>query len=296
MSQPSAFKSPEGEAAYLAAYDATLKLWPVPYEEIEVSSRFGTTHVVTSGPEDAPPLVLLHGFMNTLLIWSPNIADLSRAYRVNAIDIMGHPSKSIPDEPIRDAGDYAEWLTATLNELGLDRVILVALSFGAWLALNLAITAPERVRKLALLSPAASFLPIVKQFALRGILSRLPPQRYWFDSFMGWMGFSYDQVNADAQRVLDLMYLGGMNFQMSQETMRVMPSVFSDDELQGLRVPVLLLIGENEVIYDAAEALARARRLVPDFRGELVPECSHDMSFSQYRIVDARVLDFLNNN
>ena len=296
MSQPSAFKSPEGEAAYLAAYDATLKLWPVTYEEIEVSSRFGTTHVVTSGPEDAPPLVLLHGFMNTLLIWSPNIADLSRAYRVNAIDIMGHPSKSIPDEPIRDAGDYAEWLTATLNELGLDRVIMVALSFGAWLALNLAITAPERVRKLALLSPAASFLPIVKQFALRGILSRLPPQRYWFDSLMGWMGFSYDQVNADAQRVLDLMYLGGMNFQMSQETMRVMPSVFSDDELQGLRVPVLLLIGENEVIYDAAEALARARRLVPDFRGELVPECSHDMSFSQYRIVDARVLDFLNNN
>jgi pimeloyl-ACP methyl ester carboxylesterase len=75
--------------------------------------------------------------------------------------------------------------------------------------------------------------------------------------------------------------------------MRIMPTVFSDDELRALRVPVLLLIGENEVIYDAAEALARARRLIPDCRGELVPRCKHDMCFSQHQIVDARVLDFL---
>jgi hypothetical protein len=58
MTHTSAFKTPEGKAAYLAAYDAAMRLWPVPYEEVEVSSRFGTTHVVASGPKDAPPLVL----------------------------------------------------------------------------------------------------------------------------------------------------------------------------------------------------------------------------------------------
>ncbi len=63
MTHTSAFKTPEGEAAYLAAYDAAMKLWPVPYEEIEIPSRFGMTHVVTSGPKDAPPLVLLHGYI-----------------------------------------------------------------------------------------------------------------------------------------------------------------------------------------------------------------------------------------
>jgi pimeloyl-ACP methyl ester carboxylesterase len=78
--------------------------------------------------------------------------------------------------------------------------------------------------------------------------------------------------------------------------MQIMPVVYSDDELRALHVPVLLLIGENEVMYDAAEVLARARRLIPNFEGELVPQCSHDMSFSQYRIVDARVLDFLKDN
>jgi hypothetical protein len=52
MTHTSAFKPPEGEAAYLAAYDAAMDFWPVPYQEIEVPGRFGTSHVVASGPAD----------------------------------------------------------------------------------------------------------------------------------------------------------------------------------------------------------------------------------------------------
>jgi pimeloyl-ACP methyl ester carboxylesterase len=60
-----------------------------------------------------------------------------------------------------------------------------------------------------------------------------------------------------------------------------------------MHVPTLLLIGEGEAIYDPAAALDRARRVVPDLRGELVPRANHDLCLNQYRIVDARVLDFL---
>ena len=291
MSHPSPFKTPEGEAKFLAAYDAALKLWPVPYEELDIPTRFGMTHVVAAGPTNAPALVLLHGYMATSVMWAPNIADVSRDYRVYAIDVMGQPSKSLPDNPIRNATDYVAWLTATLDGLDLSRVSLVGMSFGGWVALRYAVAAPERIQRLVLLSPGG-LLPMVKQFSLRGMLMAFFPTRFTVNSFMRWAGFTA----RDARPMLDLMYLGVKHFRMPEDTMRgnrdaANPS--SDNELRSLHMPVLLLFGDGEVIYDSARAFDRARRLIPHFQGELIPHCRHDMCFSQSRIVDARVLDFL---
>jgi pimeloyl-ACP methyl ester carboxylesterase len=293
MSRPSAFKTPEGEAAFLATYDAAMKLWPVPYEDMDIPTPFGMTHVVVSGPKDAPPLVLLHGYMATLTMWSPNIVDFSKDYRVYAIDTMGQPSKSIPSEPIRNEGDYAVWLTATLDGLHLDGIFLVGMSYGGWLALNFAIAAPERVQKLVLLSPGGGFVPMARQFSMRGLLMLWFTTRFTVNSFMHWLGFKDRPGDAETKLVFDLMYLGLKHFRVPVETLRVLPVMFSDDQLRAMRVPTLLLVGEQEVICDPATALDRARRLFPDVRGELVPRSSHDMCSSQHRIVDARVLDFL---
>jgi pimeloyl-ACP methyl ester carboxylesterase len=183
-----------------------------------------------------------------------------------------------------------------LDGLNLDRVFLAGMSYGGWLALNLALSAPERVRKLVLLSPAASLQPIVRQFSLRMMPMVLFPSRLAVNLLFGWMGIKDSPGDPVARSMLDLVCFELKHFQFPPRSEGAMPSVFSDDELRALRVPVLLLIGENEVIYDAAEALARARRLIPDFGGELVPGCSHDMSSRQYRIVDARVLAFLKDN
>ena len=296
MSHPSAFKTPDGEAAFLAAYDAAMELWPVPYEEMDIPSRFGMTHVVASGPKDARPLVLLHGYMATSTMWSPNIADFSKDYRVYAVDVMGQPGKSIPREPIRNAADYAAWLTATLDGLHLDRICLVGMSYGGWLALNFAVAAPERVHRLVLLSPGGGFIPMAKQFSLRGMLMVFVPTRFTVNLLMGWLGFTHRPGETDARPVLELMYFGLKHFRVPPETLRVLPTLFSDDQLRAMRVPTLLLMGDHEVICDPVTALARARRLFPDVQGELVPRSSHDMCLSQHRIVDARVLEFLNDS
>ena len=289
MSQPSAFKTPKGEAQFLAAYDDQMKLWPVPYDQVDVWSRFGTTHVVICGPKTAPPLVLLHGYMATLTMWAPNIAAFSKEHRVYAIDVMGQPGKSRPDEPIRNVTDFVSWLTATLDALHLDRVFLVGMSFGGWLALNYAVAVPQRIRKLVLLSPGG-LLPMVKQFTVRGMTMVRLPTRLTVNSFFRWLGLT-DPAYA---KVLDMMYLGLKHFRMPFETARVMPAVVSDEALRTMKMPTLLLIGEHEVISDPAIALERARRLIPDFEGELVPDCRHDMSSSKADIVNSRVLEFLN--
>ena len=184
-------------------------------------------------------------------------------------------------------------MTATLNGLHLDRIFLVGMSYGAWLALNFAVAAPERVRRLVLLSPGGCFIPMCKQFSLRGMLMMVCPTRYTVNSFMRWLGFTDSPGDAGGRRVFDLMYLDLKYFRAPRETLRVVPTLFSDDQLRALRVPTLLLIGEHEVICDPATALARARRLVPDIQGELLPGSSHNMCVSQCRIVDARILGFL---
>ena len=291
------FKTPEGEAAFLAAYDSEMKAWPVPHETRAIAGRFGITRVVVCGPADASPLVLLHGYWSTPMMWIPNIADLSRNHRVYAIDVMGQPGRSVPSEPVRSAADYVTWLTTTLDGLQLKRVALAGVSYGAWLALNYAITTPARVQQLVLLSPAASFLPLVRQFALRGMLMMFVPSRLTVNSFMRWLSLDDFKTDAAAGREgiagMDLMYLGIKHFRPDPATARVAPTVFSDEELRNLRVPTLLLIGGREVIYDPAAALARAQRLMPAFEGALIPGCSHDMCFRRYRLVDERILEFL---
>jgi len=87
------FKTAKGEAAYRAAYDSTLTLWPVPYESLVVETELGATHIIASGPKDALPLILLHGMNLSATMWFPNIADLSHNYRVYAIDILGVQAK-----------------------------------------------------------------------------------------------------------------------------------------------------------------------------------------------------------
>jgi hypothetical protein len=62
MQNDSLFKTPEGAAKYRAAYNATLSLWPVPHEALDIQTSFGTTHINTAGSPELPPLILLHGF------------------------------------------------------------------------------------------------------------------------------------------------------------------------------------------------------------------------------------------
>jgi len=105
----SPFKSAQGAALYLASYDAMMQFWPTPYEEFDIPGSYGSTHIVANGPKDAPTLILLHGGRASLTMWSANVADLSRDYRVYAVDVMGQPSKSIPNASFQKRDDLIPW-------------------------------------------------------------------------------------------------------------------------------------------------------------------------------------------
>src|SRR5262245_36575153 len=115
--QLKAFRSDEGRASYLAAYDAALKEWPVPYEELDVPTRYGSTHVVACGRKDAPPLLLLPSLAASATLWRPNVAALGAHFRIYAVDPVGQTGKSVQTRKLGSRRGMADWLCDVLDAL-----------------------------------------------------------------------------------------------------------------------------------------------------------------------------------
>jgi pimeloyl-ACP methyl ester carboxylesterase len=109
--------------------------------------------VVSAGPPDGPPIVLLHGFPEFWYAWKGVIAPLVKAgFRVILPDQRGYGDSDKPpgvdDYQIDKLGDdVANLITA----LGYQNAGLVAQDWGGGVAWNVAIRHPERVNKLAII-------------------------------------------------------------------------------------------------------------------------------------------------
>ena len=75
--------------------------------------------------------------------------------------------------------------------------------------------------------------------------------------------------------------------------MMVSPTVLTDEELNALKMPVLFMIGENEKICSAEEAVARLKKVAPHIKAEIIPGAGHDLPASQAELVNQKILDFL---
>jgi pimeloyl-ACP methyl ester carboxylesterase len=98
---------------------------------------------------EGTPIVLVHGFASSLETWNAVIPTLAKSHRVIALDLKGFGWSGRPE------GDYsphaeAELVYALLDQRGVGRVAVVAHSWGASVALEMALTQPARVTKIAL--------------------------------------------------------------------------------------------------------------------------------------------------
>ncbi len=282
-SPPSMFKTPAGEARYFAAYDATLALWPTPRDAWQVPTQFGMTHLNVCGPADAPALVLLPGAAISSTMWYPNIAALSRAHRVYALDILGDMGKSVSTRPLTTPAAFVRWLTEVFDALRLERAQVAGISLGGFLALKLAQVAPHRVTQLVLLSPA-SLLPLRPQFygrvAAAILLPFLSPARRQA-LFLG-----VASPNA-GPAIKQLLTPTDFRYRM------FFPRAETDAELRSVQAPTLLLLGEREIIYAPQAALRRAGRLIPKIEAALIPGAGHAVNIDQPEEVNRRMLAFL---
>ena len=114
-------------------------------------------HAHLFGPDDGPPLLLLHGITGTGLRYRRLAEEELPGVRVIAPDLRGHGDSTW--DPPWDVGRHVADVLALLDDLGLARVALAGHSFGGLIAMRVAATAPERVERLALLDPASGMDP-----------------------------------------------------------------------------------------------------------------------------------------
>jgi pimeloyl-ACP methyl ester carboxylesterase len=292
------FWSPELKAEFNAAYDAAMCQWPVPYDDIYVSTTFGNTHVVASGPLDADSVVLLNPGGGSATIWSRNIEPLSQRYRTYAVDVIGEMNKSEPTRPIRNHQDFRQWMTGLLDGLHIQSAHFIGNSNGGFFTLETAYLLPGRTKKLVLISPAATF---VQMWAFWGKLlipahmvaplthsERMVHNAYeWL-----WQEFPRDPVYARLKSVA--VVAGYPRYRPSINSFT--PHVFNDEELRQIQAPVLLLIGDHEVIYKPDQVIRRATRLVRNLKAEIVPNANHSAQYTAPEVVNQRILGFLEND
>jgi pimeloyl-ACP methyl ester carboxylesterase len=131
---------------------------PSPWHHEAVQRRFvdlspGQVHLRVSRTEpdgDEPPLLMLHASPASSLMLVPLLLALAQGRRCIAPDTLGFGDSVAPLQEIPEASDYAAIMLELLDELGLEQVDLYGSHTGAHIAVELAILAPTRIRRLVL--------------------------------------------------------------------------------------------------------------------------------------------------
>lgn len=101
------------------------------------------------GPEDGPPVLMVHAFPTSHELWDLQVPALSETYRLIRPDLRGFGASPVPPPPY-SMEDMAGDLIALLDRLGIDRVHYVGISMGGMIGQVMALTYPERLISLSL--------------------------------------------------------------------------------------------------------------------------------------------------
>jgi pimeloyl-ACP methyl ester carboxylesterase len=216
------------------------------------------------------PIVLIHAFSVDRRMWEPQIAAFDGRFRVVRYDLRGHGRSAAPVGPYTGYGDLKD----VLDALGIQRAVLVGLSAGSEVAINFALTNPDRVSRLVLASPG-----------LGGY--RLPP--------LPWADATFKAAAAgDAQAAARLWAQTPIMALRKNETARdTVRSLVEDNwrlwtfgrteqplmppaitRLAGINSPVLVVTGSEDLSYitDIAALIAKS---VANGRHMVIPGAGH---------------------
>jgi pimeloyl-ACP methyl ester carboxylesterase len=268
------FKSTEARATVTAWHQRFREKIGRPTQSRLLQTRSGYTHVLFCGPEEAPPLVLLHGALASSAHALLEVASLADHYRIIALDIIGQSPLSAEVRPDVNGPAYGQWVIECLDALELSAVRLLGVSWGGFVALRAAALAPERILKLSLVVPAGLVTGSGKEGFLKIALPMMiycaRPSQARLENCVRYLFTTYepDWVNymGDAFRAYKLDFRP--------------PRLLRDSEMSALTAPVQVFGAENDLSFPGPALLARAKIVFPNLVCcELLENTRHAPSF-----------------
>ncbi|HJZ80946.1 MAG TPA: alpha/beta hydrolase [Pyrinomonadaceae bacterium] len=114
-------------------------------------------HYQEAGSEEAPAMILIHGFISSNLIWSNTLLPLANAgFRVIAPDLPGYGYSDKPAGADYTIASQAAAVIRLMDRLEIEKAIVVGASYGGAVAAMMALDFPERVQKLVLVGTVSN--------------------------------------------------------------------------------------------------------------------------------------------
>ena len=227
-------------------------------------------------------LVLLEGMGGDIPGWRRNVPHLAAECFVVAYDHRGNGRSESPDLPATMA-TFVDDCLAVMDELRIERAHVYGQSFGGFVAQELGLTHPERVRSLVLACTHSGHSHIVPS---RG---RAPKGRPWLQLYAPAF------AEAHPEHVVDDLRVGLAQPQHPQGQRRQWEAVQAweaFDRLHELRVPALVLHGSEDQMIDVENARVLASR-IPGAELVILEGAGHVYHSEQAERADEIVLDFV---
>ena len=113
-------------------------------------------HVEVEGPEDKPVLMLSNSLGTDLHMWDPQVASLTRHFRLVRYDRRGHGKSGVPKGPY-NMEMLGRDVLAVLDALKIEKINWCGLSMGGMVGMWLGANAPQRINRLILSNTSAYF-------------------------------------------------------------------------------------------------------------------------------------------
>jgi pimeloyl-ACP methyl ester carboxylesterase len=233
-------------------------------------------HVRRAGHE-GPPLVFLHGWADSSVVWRRALQHWGQRFEAVALDLPGHGG-SAPISPQGGAASMAAHLAGALETLGFSQVRLVGHSFGGLLSLRLALDFPELVARLILVNPIwygalPAPLPLLylKPLGLASMIANRP-LRALASHTLGPVMERLDEQRRD--QIARWRAFNDAEPWWLYRTMLMAGTTNIRDEIERIAQPTLILAGTRDTLIPAHRSRVLAH-LLPTARLVELPRSGH---------------------